>query len=66
MVAGTVTEEVQRYRYIGTWIEQTGYAIGEIRTKIEMVRASFIKMKKIYTSRDIRLRIRMLCCNGLS
>lgn len=63
-VANTRIENVQTYKYLGTWIEQSGDQTREIRTRIEIARSTFIKMKKLFTNRDISmgLRMRMLRC----
>lgn len=63
-IGNTVVENVQTYRYLGTWIEKSGDQTKEIRTRIEIARSTFIKMKKLFTSRDINieLRMRMLRC----
>lgn len=63
-IASTTIEIVKSYKYLGTWIEQTGDQTKEIRARIEIARATFIKMKKLFCSRDISitLRMRMLRC----
>lgn len=63
-VADTSIENVQSYKYLGAWIEQSGDQTREIRTRIEIARSIFMKMKKLFTSRDIKigLRMRMLRC----
>lgn len=63
-MANTTIENVSAYKYLGTWIEQSGDQTREIRTRIEIARSTFIKMKKLFTSRDINieLRMRMLRC----
>jgi Reverse transcriptase (RNA-dependent DNA polymerase) len=64
IVANTLVENVQIYKYLGTWVEQSGEQTREIRTRIEIARAIFVKMKKFFTSRDIdiKLKMRMLRC----
>ena len=63
-VANTTIENVSAYKYLGTWIEQSGDQTREIKTRIEIARSTFVKMKKLFTSRDINigLRMRMLRC----
>lgn len=63
-VANTTIENVSTYKYLGTWIEQSGDQTREIRTRIEIATSTFVKMKKLFTSRDINmeLRMRMLRC----
>ena len=63
-VANTTIENVSTYKYLGTWIDQSGDQAREIKTRIEIARSTFVKMKKSFTSRDINmgLRMRMLRC----
>lgn len=63
-IADTVIENVETYKYLGVWMERTGDQTREIRTRIEMARATFVKMRKLFISRDIELgiRMRMLRC----
>lgn len=63
-VANTTIENVATYKYLGTWMEQSGDQTREIRTRIEMARSTFVKMNKLFSSRDLGLdlRMRMLRC----
>lgn len=63
-IANTIIERVQAYKYLGTWLEQSGDQTKEIKTRVEIARATFMKMKDVFCSRDltIGLRMRMLRC----
>ena len=58
-IANTTIENVPTYKYLGTWIERSGDQTREIRTRIEIARSTFIKMKKLFTNRDINMELRM-------
>ncbi|KAI5752582.1 hypothetical protein M8J77_018365 [Diaphorina citri] len=61
---GEKLEKVERYNYLGTNVNSSMDYGAEIKIRIEKARASFMKMKKLFTNRDLSLdlRIRMLRC----
>jgi len=63
-ISNTQIERVRSYKYLGAWITDTNDQTKEIKTRIEIARQAFIKMKKFLCCRDIalKLRIRMLRC----
>lgn len=63
-IDNTLIEKVQHYKYLGTWLNETADHEQEIKSRIEIARASFIKLKKFLCSRDINLQVRtrMLRC----
>lgn len=64
IINNTVIEQVPYYKYLGTWITNTGDQSKEIRSRIETARSTFNKMRKFLCNRDVHLnlRIRMLRC----
>lgn len=60
----TPIEQVDKYTYLGTCINQQWDHSVEIKCRIERARAAFIQMKKIFTSPDLtlQLKIRILRC----
>ena len=65
---GKVLEQVKQYVYLGHLITEEGRCDKEIRRRIEIARAAFIKMKSILTSRKIKIetRKRLIRCYILS
>lgn len=63
-VAGKQLERVRQYKYLGAWVNETWESDQEIKTRIEIARASFNNMKKILCCRqlNIKLRVRLLLC----
>lgn len=63
-VENTDIERVNAYKYLGAWITSSIDQTKEIKTRIEVARTSFIKLKKFLCCRDIglKLRLRMLRC----
>ena len=61
-------EQVKQYVYLGHLITEEGRCDREIRRRIEIARAAFIKMKNILTSRKIKIetRKRLIRCYILS
>ena len=57
-------ERVQKFKYLGSWINNNGDDEMEIRARIEMARQSFIKLRTLLCSRDLDcgLRLRMMKC----
>jgi hypothetical protein len=57
-------EKVQKYKYLGTWVnEEWDHGI-EAKCRIEMVRRTFVKMSKILKCHDFSLgtKIKILRC----
>lgn len=63
-VAGKNLERVRQYKYLGAWVNEIWESEEEIKTRIEMARASFINMRKVLCCQriDIKLQIRILLC----
>ncbi|CAH2241180.1 jg3246 [Pararge aegeria aegeria] len=63
-VAGPKVERVRNYKYLGTWLNDTWSSDQEIRSRIEIARSTFTKMKKVLCNRRLKipLRIRLLHC----
>lgn len=61
---GVQLEKVEHYKYLGTWITYNNEQTREIKTRIEIARAVFNKMRILLCSRDlpIQLRTRTLKC----
>lgn len=59
-IENNVLERINHFRYIGFYLGKSC----EIRTGVEQVKAAFVKMKNILTTRDLRiaLRLRILRC----
>ncbi|CAH2096300.1 unnamed protein product [Euphydryas editha] len=63
-VDGITLENVDKYRYLGSWLTDTWESDTEIRARIEVARASFTNMQKVLCCRQlsIELRTRLLQC----
>lgn len=63
-VGGHILEQVQKYKYLGTWLNEPWDSDQEIKTRIEIARSSFNRMKRVLCNRNLKisLRIRMLRC----
>lgn len=61
-------ERVKKYNYLGTLFNETVDNSQEIKTRIEKARGTFMKMKKVFCSRDLslELKIRLMRCYVLS
>uniref|UniRef100_A0A8D9E533 Uncharacterized protein n=1 Tax=Cacopsylla melanoneura TaxID=428564 RepID=A0A8D9E533_9HEMI len=61
-------ENVSSYTYLGTNINNKVDFYKEIKIRIEKARATFVRMRSFFSSRDLslELRIRMLKCSSLS
>ena len=64
VINNDTVETVQTYKYLGAWLDGSGDIMREIRTRIEIARASFLKLRRFFVSRDIcrELKMRMLRC----
>ena len=63
-VNGTVLEQVNKFKYLGQWITADGRSELEVKTRIEIARRVFIKMKDVFASRhfSLDLKKRMIKC----
>ncbi|XP_072933758.1 uncharacterized protein [Epargyreus clarus] len=63
-VSGQNLERVQKYKYLGTWLNEDWNSDLEIKTRIEIARSAFNTMRKVLCSRsiNIKLRTRLLHC----
>lgn len=52
-------ERVTSFKYLGAWLTEDWTADKEIKCRIEMARASFIKYKKLLCSRQINIQLRL-------
>lgn len=64
VINGKHIEQVSKYKYLGTWLNDEWSYRQEILARIEQARAAFVKMKKMLTSPGLSLdlRIRMVRC----
>ncbi|XP_022835160.1 uncharacterized protein LOC111362674 [Spodoptera litura] len=63
-IDGKPLERVRQYKYLGAWVNEVWESDQEIKTRIEIARASFNKMRKVLCCRqiNIKLRVRLLFC----
>ncbi|XP_077288111.1 uncharacterized protein LOC143912688 [Arctopsyche grandis] len=63
-INNSVVERVDGFRYLGFYLGETCESGKEIRVRVEQARATFLKLKKVLTTRDlsITLRLRLLRC----
>lgn len=63
-VAGKQLERVRQYKYLGAWVNEAWESEQEIKTRIEIARASFNRLEKVLCCRqlNIKLRVRLLLC----
>ena len=68
MLGGRRLEQVNKYKYLGRVITDNGQCDTEIKRRIEITRANFIKMKHLLTSKRLKFntRIRLMQCYILS
>jgi hypothetical protein len=68
VVNGQVLEQVKKFKYLGQWITDDGGCECEIKTRIEIAKSTFIKMRDVLTSRKLHLemRKRLVRCYVLS
>ena len=55
---GQTLEQVQKFKYLGQWITDDGRCELEVRSRIEMARSVFLKMRDVLTSQSISLEVR--------
>jgi hypothetical protein len=58
IINNTTIERVTTYKYLGTWLTEDGDQTKEIRSRIEMARNTFIKLKNLLCNRNLNLEIR--------
>lgn len=63
-VDGRILERVRQYKYLGTWVNEAWDSDQEIKSRIEVARGSFNKMRKVLCCRQINIktRVRILLC----
>lgn len=63
-VAGADIERVQKYKYLGAWVNEEWDSEQEIRTRIGIAQTTLKRMGKVLCSRQlsIKLRVRLLQC----
>ena len=63
-IYGKPIEQVARFKYLGCWLTDNLDPDLEIRTRIEMARATFLKMKTLLADRSLRIttRLRFVKC----
>ncbi|CAG9834829.1 unnamed protein product [Diabrotica balteata] len=57
-VNGNIIENVEKFRYLGCWITKDIDPDIEIKSRIEQARNVFLKMKQMFTSQTLNLKIR--------
>ncbi|CAG9834393.1 unnamed protein product [Diabrotica balteata] len=65
IINGHILEQVNRFKYLGCWIDGSLIPDQEIRSRIKRVRKSFEKIKKLLCDSRIKLeiRLRLLKCS---
>ena len=68
MVNGQKLEQVQKFKYLGQWITEDGRCNLEVKTRIEIARSAFTKLRNILTSKGLSLSLkkRLVHCYVLS
>ena len=68
LVNGETLEQVDKFRYLGQRTTEDGRSDTEVKCRIEIARAAFVKMKDVFTSRflSLGLRKRLVRCYVLS
>ena len=54
-VNGQILEQAQKFKYLGQWITEDGRCDLKVKTRIEMARSAFVKLKDVLTSRSVSL-----------
>ena len=67
-VNGQILEQVKKFKYLGQWITEDGRCDLEVKTRIEMARSAFVKLRDVLTSKSVSLntRKRLVRCYVLS
>ena len=65
---GQYLEQVDKFKYLGQWRTADGRCDDEVKSRIEIARKTFIKLKDVLTSRriNLKLRKRLVQCYVLS
>ena len=58
-VNGEDLEQVDKFKYLGQWINEDGTCDQEVKCRIEMARTAFIKMRDIFCSRSLDLSLKI-------
>ena len=58
-INGQDIDQVETYTYLGTTVNAKWDQASEIRSRIEKARAAFNNMKKLFTSKDISLQLKL-------
>ncbi|CAG5129251.1 unnamed protein product, partial [Candidula unifasciata] len=63
-VNGVILRQVQKFKYLGTWITSDGRCITEIKNRIGQAKTAFYKIKNILCNISLSLRVkkRILAC----
>ena len=61
-IEGVAIKQVEKFRYLGSVVNEDGRCDGEIRARIAMGKANFGKMRNVMTNLglSIQLRLRLL------
>ena len=51
-------EQVDKFKYLGQWITADGRCDVEVKSRIEIARKTFLKLKDVLTTRRINLKLR--------
>ncbi|KAL0860165.1 hypothetical protein ABMA27_010472 [Loxostege sticticalis] len=58
-VGTEVVEKVDKFKYLGSWMNENGDHAQEIKVRIEMARSTFFKMSRVLCHRDLSLDLRL-------
>ncbi|CAG9833178.1 unnamed protein product [Diabrotica balteata] len=58
-INSNVIEQVEKYQYLGTLINETNDHTAEINRRIEITRLAFIRMKPLLTCKNLNLEIKL-------
>lgn len=59
LLGNTPIERVEKFKYLGSYINEKWSSEQDVRVRIELARSAFIKMKKILCSKKFQLKLRM-------
>jgi hypothetical protein len=58
MCNGKTSEQVQEFKYLGSWIEYDGGIVNEIKRRIGQATSAFNKLKSVWRSKKYSLRLK--------